>query len=268
MQLPVNQTQDWTWIYIHLSAACPWNIFFAWLLLLLLFSCSVMSKSLWPHELQHVRPPCPSPSPGICPSSCPLSWWYHPTISSFAALFSLCLQSFPESGCFPVSQPLASGDQNIGASASASVLAVDIQGWFPLGLTGLISLLSRVLSRVFSSTTVGKHQFFSTQPSLWSTSHTGEFYMRVLHDYWKDHMAVALTTQTFINKVMSLFFNTLSRFVIAFLPRSKHLDFYSPRLSSSAPAISSYASFLVLLLPIQTSQDLVQNLLFFCLCSV
>ena len=155
---------------IHLSAACPWNIFFAWLLLL--FNCSVMSSSLWPHELQHVRPPCPSPSPGICQSSCPLSRWCHPTISSFAALFSLCLQSFPESGSFPVSRPLASGDQSIGASASASVLPMNIQGWFPLGLTGLISLQFRGLSGVFSSTTFGKHQFFSTQPSLWSNSHT------------------------------------------------------------------------------------------------
>ena len=139
--------------------------------LLLLFSGSVVSDSLWPHGQQHPRPPCPSPSPTVCPNWCPLSRWCHPTISSPVAPFSSCLQSFPTLGSFPVSQFFASGDQRIGASASASVLPKNIQDWFPLGLTGLISLLPKELSRVFSSTTVRKHQFFSTQLSLLSNSH-------------------------------------------------------------------------------------------------
>ena len=109
------------------------------------------------------RPPCPSPSPGVCPSPCPLHWWCRPAISSSDALFSFCPQSLPASGTCPMSQQFASDDHNTGASAS--VLPMSIQGWFPLRLTGLISLLSKGLSRVFSSTTIQKHQFFSTQPS-------------------------------------------------------------------------------------------------------
>ena len=130
--------------------------------LLFLFSHSVMSDSLQPHGLQHARLPCPSLSPGVCSNSCPLNWWCHPTISSSVAHFSFCPQSFPASGLFPMSQLFASGGQSIGASvsASASVLPMNIQGWFPLGLTGSISLLSRGLSRVFFSTTIKKHQFF------------------------------------------------------------------------------------------------------------
>ena len=140
--------------------------------LLLLFNCSVMSDSLQPHGLQHARLPCPSSSPGACSNSCPLSQWCHPTISSSVIPFASCLQSFPASGSFPMSWLFALGGQSIGASASASVLPMSIQGWFPLGLTGLISLLSKGLSWVFSSTTVRKHQFFSAQPSLWSNYHT------------------------------------------------------------------------------------------------
>ena len=136
------------------------------LLLLLLFSCSVVSDSLWPHGLQHARPPCPSPSPGACSNSCPLSQWCCPTIFSSVTLFSSYLQSFPGSRSFPVSQLFASGSQPIGASASAAVLPMNIQGWFPLGLTGLISWVSKGLSSVFSNTTVQKHQFFGAQPSL------------------------------------------------------------------------------------------------------
>ena len=117
------------------------------------------------------RLPCPSPSPGVCSNSCSLSQWFYPIISSSAAHFSSCPQCFPESGSFPMSWLFASGGQRIGGSGSASVLPMNIQGWFPLGLTGLISLLSRGLSSVFSSTTVIKHQFFSTQSSLWSNSH-------------------------------------------------------------------------------------------------
>ena len=115
--------------------------------------------------------PCPLPTPRVCSNSCPLSQWCHPTISSSVIPFSSCLQSFPASGSFQMSQFFASGDQSIGASASASVLPVNIQDWFPLGLTGLISLQSKGLSRIFSNTTVQKHQFFNTQPSLWSSSH-------------------------------------------------------------------------------------------------
>ena len=125
-----------------------------------------MSNSSWPHGLRHTRLPCPSLSPRVGPRSCLLNWGCHPTVS---ALFSFCLQSFPASGSFPRSQ--LSGGQNIGASALASVLPKRIQGWFPLGLTGFISLLSRGLSKVFSSTAIWKYQFFGAQPSLWSSSH-------------------------------------------------------------------------------------------------
>ena len=132
---------------------------------------SVMSDSFWTHGLQHARPPCPSPTPKLYSNSCPLSLWCHPTISSSVAPFSSCLQSFPESGSFPVSQFFASDDQSTGVSASASVLPVNFQDRFPWGWTGWISLLSRGLSRVFSNTTVQKHQFLGTHLSLYSNSH-------------------------------------------------------------------------------------------------
>ena len=135
------------------------------------FSHSVVSDSLPPHGLQHTTPPCPSLSPGACSDSCPSSQWCHPTISFSVIPFSSCPQSFPASRSFQMSQLFASGGQSIGASASVSVLPVNIQGWFPLGSTALISLQSKRLSRVFSNTTVQKHQFFSTRPSLWSNSH-------------------------------------------------------------------------------------------------
>ena len=130
----------------------------------------VVSNSSWPHGLQHARLPCPSLSPGVCSTSCPLSSWCRPAISSSAAPFSFHPQSFPASGSFPVNQLFPSGGTSIGAPASASVLPMNIQGWFPLGLTGLISLLSKGLPRVFSSTTVWKYQF-GTQPTLWPNSH-------------------------------------------------------------------------------------------------
>ena len=120
---------------------------------LLLFSHSVVSDSLRPHGLQHARLLCPSPSPRACSNPCPLSWWYHPTISSSVIPFSSCLQSFPASGPFLMSWLFASGGQSIGASLSASVLAMNIQGWFPLGLTGWIFLQSKGLSGVLSNTT-------------------------------------------------------------------------------------------------------------------
>ena len=130
------------------------------------FSCSVMSDSLWSHGLQHARLPCPSPIPRAYSNSCTLNWWCHLTISSSAVPFSSCLQSFPAPGSFQVSQFLASGGQSIGVSASASVLTMNIQTWFPLGWTGWISLQSKGLSRVFSNTIVQKHQFFCAQLSL------------------------------------------------------------------------------------------------------
>ena len=118
------------------------------------FSRSVVSDSLWPHGLQHARLPCPSPTPRACSNSCPLSWWFYPTISSSVVPFSSCLQSFPASGSFPMSWLFPSDGQSIGASASESVFPINIQDWFPLGLTGLIFLQSKELSKVFSSTTV------------------------------------------------------------------------------------------------------------------
>ena len=133
------------------------------------FSCSVMSDSLRPHGMQHTRLPCPSPTPGACSNSCPLSQWCHPTISSSVFPFSSCLQSFLLSGSFPMSQFFTWGGQNIGASAS--VLPMNIQDWFPLGLTGWISFQSKGLSRVFSNTTEWKHHFLGIQSSLWSNSH-------------------------------------------------------------------------------------------------
>ena len=151
--------------------------------------------------------------PRACSNSCPLSPWCHPIILPSVGLFSSCPKSCPASGVFPMSQLFASGGQSIGASASVSVLPMNIQDWFPLGLTGLISLQSRKLSRVLFSTTDQKHQFFSSQPSLWSNSHI-----------W--HMTpgknIALTIWTFVGKVICLLFNMLSRFVIAILPRSRH----------------------------------------------
>ena len=129
-------------------------------LVMVVFSHSVMSDSLQPHGLQHARLPCPSLSPRACSNSCPSSQWCHPTISSSVAPFS-CLPSFPASGSFPMSKFFPSGDQSIGASAS--VVPMNIKGWFPLGWTGLISLLSKGLSRVFSRTTVQTHQFCATQ---------------------------------------------------------------------------------------------------------
>ena len=133
------------------------------------FSHSVTSNSLRPHGLQHPRLPCPSPTLGACSNSCPLNRWCHPTISS--SVIPFCLQSFPASRSFPMSQFFASGGQSIGVSASASVLPMNIQDWFPSGLTGLISLQSKGLSRSFSNITVQKHQFFNAQLSLWSNSH-------------------------------------------------------------------------------------------------
>ena len=161
--------------------------------LLLLFSLSVTSETADPWTITRHGP---SPSISVCSNSHPLSWWCHPTISSFVVPSSSCLQSFPASGSFLMSWLFTSGSQSIGASASASIFPLNIQDWFSLGLTGLISLQSKGCSRVFSNTTVQKH-FFSTQPSLWSNSH--------IHT-WLLKKNIALTIWTFVSKVMSLLF--------------------------------------------------------------
>ena len=135
------------------------------------FSHSVMSDSLWPHESQHTRPSCPPSTPGVYPNSCPSSQWCHPAISSSVILFSSCPQSLPASGSFPMSQLFARGGQSTEVSALASVFPKNTQDWSPLEWTGWISLQSKGLSRVFSNTTVQKHQFFSAQPSSQSNSH-------------------------------------------------------------------------------------------------
>ena len=145
-------------------------------------SCSVaqLCLTLQPHGLQHARLPCPSLSPGVCSNSCPLSRWCYPTTSSFVVPFSSCPQSCPASGSFPMSQLFASGDENIGVSASASLLPMNTQDWSPSECTGWISLQSKGLSRVFSNTTAQKHQFFGAQLSSQSNSHIHTY-------YWKNH---------------------------------------------------------------------------------
>ena len=135
------------------------------------FSCSVVFDSLRPHESQHARPPCSSPTPRVHSNSCPSSWWCHPAISSSVIPFSSCPQSLPASGSFPISQLFAWSGQSIGVSALASVLPMNTQDWSPLGWTGWTSLQSKGLSRVFSSTTIQKHQFFGVQLSSQSNSH-------------------------------------------------------------------------------------------------
>ena len=172
---------------------------------LLLFSLSVGSDSLWLHRLQHARSPCLPPSPRVNQTQV---HWVNVAIQPSHPLSPLLLlpSIFPASGSFPMSQLFVSG------GASASVLPMNIQGWFPLGLTGLI-LQSKGLSRVFSNTTVQKHQFFSTH-SLWSNS----YYL-----YKTTGKTIAFTIPTFVGKEMSVLFNTLSKFVVTFLPRSKHL---------------------------------------------
>ena len=183
-----------------------------------------MSDSLWPRGLQHTSLLCPLLSPGVCSNSCPLILWCHPTISSSPAPFSSCLKFCPASGSFPMSQFITSGSQSIGASASASVLPMNIQGWLPLGLIDLISLLSKGLSRVFSSTTIRKHQFFGSQPSLWFSYH--------IHTWLLEKPQLWLYQP--LSAKWFLLFKTLSRFAIAFLPGSKHLNFM---LQSSSAVI-------------------------------
>ena len=165
-----------------------------------------------PHGLQHARPPYPSPTPQACSNSCPSSWWCHPTISSSVVPFSSCLQSFPASGFFQMSQLFTSGGQSIGVSASASVLPMNIQDWFALGWTGWISLQSKGFSGIFFLNHSSKASI------LW---HSAFFMIQLSHPYMTTGKTIALTRRMFDGKVMSLLFNTLSRLLITFLPRSK-----------------------------------------------
>ena len=172
-----------------------------------------MSDSLWPHESQLARPPCPSQTPGVYPDSCPLSRWCHPAISSSVIPFFSCPQPLPASGSFPTSQLFAWGGKSIGVSASASVLPMNTQGWSALGWTGWISLQSKD-SQESSPTPHFKSINFSVLSFLHSPILTS------IHDHWKNHR---LDQIDFVGKVMYLLFNMLSRFVITFLPRGKRL---------------------------------------------
>ena len=173
-----------------------------------------MSDSLWPNRLQHARLPCPSPTPRSYSNSCPSSWWCHPTILSSVIHFSSRLQPFPASGSFPMSLFFTSRGQSIGVSASASGLPMNIQDWFPLGWICWISLLSKGPSRVFSNTTVQKAPILQC-PVF--------FVVQLSHPYMTTGKTIALTRQTFVNKLMSLLLNMLSMLVTAFLPRRKCL---------------------------------------------
>ena len=173
-----------------------------------------------------------------------MSRWCYSTVSSSVIPFSSHLQSFPASRSFPVSQFFTSGGQSTGVSASASVLSMNIQDWFPLGLSGLISLQSKGLSRIFSTTTVQKHQFFGSAFFI--------FIVQVSHPYMTTGKTIALTRQTFVGRVMSLHYNMLSRLVIAFLPRSKHLlisCLQSPAAVEVPPPLPQYSLSLFPLFP-------------------
>ena len=236
-------------MYLHIFKIETWlgnNSFSS-----VLFSHSVISDSLGHHEPQHTRPPCPLPIPGVHLNPCPLIRWCHPTISSSVVPFSFCPQSFPASRSFPMSQLFASGSQSVGVSASTSVLQMNAQDWTPLGWTGWIFLQSKGLSRVFSNTTVQKHQFFGAQRRKWQPTpvflpgqshgwrslvgyspwgpkesnpterlYVTFFTVQLSHPYMTTGKTIALTRRTFVDKVMSLLFNMLSRLVITFLPRS------------------------------------------------
>ena len=179
-----------------------------------LFSYSVMSNSLWPHGLQHARPPCPSPTPRVYQNSCTLSPWCHPTISSSVISFSSCPQSFPSTGSFQMSQLFTSGGQSTEVSASTSVLQVNTQGWSPLGWTGWISLKTKgILKNLL--------QHHCSKASILQCS--AFFTVQLSHWYMTTGKHIALTRWTFVGKVMYVLFNMLSRQSITFLPRSKSL---------------------------------------------
>ena len=190
------------------------------------FSCSVVSNSLWPHGLQHARPPCPSPTPGACSNSCPSCRWCHPIISSFVFPFYSCLQSFPSSGSFPVSHFFTTSGQSIGVSASASVLPMTIQDWFRLGVQGTLKSLL---------------QHHSSKASiLW---HSAFFTIQLSHPYMTTGKTIALTRWTFVGKVIALLFNMLSRLATAFLPRSKHPLISWPKVTTSLLSLLLVSSF-------------------------
>ena len=165
-----------------------------------------MSDSLRPHELQHARPPCPPPTPGVYPNSCPLSWWCYPTISSSVIPFSSCPQSFPSSGFFQMSQFFTSDGQTIGVLTSTSVLPMNTQDWFPLGWLDLLAVQGTLKSLL---------QHHSSKASILQQSLL--FICQLSHPYMTTGKTLALTRQTFVEKVMSLLFNMLSRLVITFL---------------------------------------------------
>ena len=177
------------------------------------FSCSVMSDYLQPHGLKHARPPCPLSTPRVYSNSCPLSWWCHPTILSLVVPFS-CLQSFPGSGSFLVSQFFASGGQSIGVIASASVLPMNTLDWSPLGWTVWISFLSKGLSKSLP-------QHHSSKASILQCS--AFFIVRLSHPYITTGKTVALTRWTFVGEVISPVLNMLSRLVMTLLPRNERL---------------------------------------------
>ena len=177
------------------------------------FSCSGMSNSLQSHELQHARPPCPSLTPGVHTDSRPSSLWCHPAISSSVVSFSSCPQSLPASGSFPVSQLFSRGGQRTGVSALASVLAMNIQDWSPLGWT--VDLLAA------QGTLKSLLQHHSSKASI--LRHSDFFTVQLSHPYMTSGKIIALTRRIFVGKVMSLLLNMLSMLVITFLPRSKHL---------------------------------------------
>ena len=207
------------------------------------FSRSVVSDSLQPHGLQHGRPPCPSSTPGLYSNSCPSSRRCHPAISSSVIPFSSCLQSFPASGSFQVSQFFASGGQSIGASAPASVLPMNIQNWFPLECTGWIFLILKSLKSLKSL-----RQHHSSRASiLW---HLALFIVQVSHQYMTTGKTITLTRKIFVGKVLPLLFKVLSRLVITFLPRCrKSLNFclQSPPAVILEPPKLSLSLFLLFL---------------------
>ena len=216
-----NKTGNWLWLRSW-TAYCQ-----------IQFIHSVMYDSLQPHGLQHARPPCPSPTPRVYWNSCPSSQLCHPTISPFVIPFSSCLQSFPASRSFPMSQFFTSGGQSIVASASASVLLMNIQDWFPLWLTGLISLNSNEHPGLISfrmdwldllavwRTLKSLLQHHTSKASI--LQHSAFFTVQLSHPYMTTEKIIALTRWTLVGKVMSLLLNMLSRLVITFLPRSKRL---------------------------------------------
>ena len=177
-------------------------------------SVTQLCPTLQPHEGQHSRPPCPSPTPRVHPNPCPSSRWCHPTILFSVIPFSSCPQSFPTSGSFPVSQLFVSGGRSTGVSALTSVLPMNTQDWSPLGWTGWISLQSKGLSRVFSNTTVQKASILRCSVF---------FIVQLSHPYMTTGKTIALTRWTIVGKIMSLLFSMLCRLIINFLTRSKCL---------------------------------------------